>query len=155
MNLFYFFDIIPPIPLAIREAGVFHDVKHASGKYSLVAEKENFWQKVTPGQIVHLTAGERAYAYSAIFAPAKLHTTIVHIWKRYDEEKKEWMSVATLPFSIAGGQKEGYKGYSWIHSPPSGKWRVYVETKRGQTLGRIEFSVERVQEKVELEELIR
>ena len=86
--------------------------------------------------------GEKIYAYSAIFAPVNLKTTIVHDWQFYDESRKQWVSRASLVFDIAGGRQEGYKGYSWMSSLEKGNWRIYVKNLRGQVLGVTRFSVD-------------
>jgi hypothetical protein len=52
--------------------------------------------------------------------------------------------MSEISFHITGGRQEGYRGYSFKTNVPAGKWRVFVETPRGQVLGRYEFNVERV-----------
>ena len=104
---------------------------------------------------MHLAQNETAYVYTAIFAPPKLNTTIVHHWQYYDEAQKEWIDRGKLEFTISGGRKEGYKGYSWQSNLAAGTWRVYVKNQRGQVLGKVRFTVENVDAPVELEEVIR
>lgn len=152
MNVLYFLNIIPPIPLSLREAGVYHDVKRVGSDYIVQAEAESFWQKLVPGQVVHMAAGERVFVFSSIFAPADLNTTIVHDWQYYDENAGEWKSTDKLSYGIAGGRKDGYRGYTLKGSVMPGKWRVDVKTTRGQVLGRLRFRVEKVEQKVELAE---
>lgn len=155
MNFFYFSNIIPPIPLSLREAGVYHSVQRSGGGYVLRGEAENFWQKIIPGQTIHLTQGESAYVYTAIFAPGELRTTIVHRWQYYDEDQKTWVDKDRLSFTVTGGRKEGFRGYSTKSSLLAGKWRVYVETPRGQVLGRKRFNVERVTGQEMFPEIVR
>jgi hypothetical protein len=155
MNIFYFANIIPPIPLLIREAGVYHSVVRSGGLYKLTGEAESGLQKFLPGQALHLTSAERAYVYSAIFAPAQLHTTIVHRWQYFDEAQGEWIEKDVLSFAVSGGRKEGYRGYSWKSNVAAGKWRVDIATERGQVLGRVRFTVIRVDEPVPLVEVIK
>jgi len=135
MNALYFTDIMPPIPLALREAGLYHSIKPTGATYAM--------------------QGEQVYLYTAVFAPTNLKTTIVHHWQYYDEPQKEWLERGKLEFNINGGRKEGYKGYSWQTDLQPGRWRVYVENQRGQVLGRIKFNVERAIDTVELQEIIR
>jgi len=155
MNVLYFTDIIPPIPLALREAGLYHNIQVSNGKYNMQGEAENFWQAIIPGQILHVVPGQKVYFYTAIFAPVALQTDIVHHWQRYDETKKEWLDAGKLSFKIIGGRKEGYKGYSYQSDLVLGQWRIFVKNQRGQVLGRIRFSVEGVEIPVELREVIR
>ncbi|PIR74069.1 MAG: hypothetical protein COU35_04470 [Candidatus Magasanikbacteria bacterium CG10_big_fil_rev_8_21_14_0_10_47_10] len=142
MNGLYFLNIIPPIPLSLREAGVYHKVERVGGDYVLTGEDETLLQRLTPGETIHVAPGEPVYVYTAIFAPAELKTRIVHHWERYDEATSEWQDRDRLSFAIFGGRDEGYRGYSFKRDVPPGKWRVSVETQRGQSLGRVVFVVE-------------
>lgn len=151
MNAFYFANIIPPIPLALREAGAYHQVSRGTGGYALVREQENLFQRMMPGRTVHLAPGERLYVYTAIFAPGDLRTRIYHQWHFYDEAANAWVKRDRLSFAISGGRKEGYRGYSVKSAVQPGRWRVSVETDRGQSLGRIAFTVERADAAPELE----
>lgn len=155
MNFLYFTNIIPPIPLSLREAGLYHSIKVSDGSYTMLGEGESFWQALVPGQALHIKSTQRIYVYTAIFAPVKLQTTIFHDWQYYNAQKKEWISKDMVSFTIIGGRKEGYKGYSWRGGVAPGAWRIYVKNQRGQVLGRIKFNVEKAQEEIELQETIR
>jgi len=158
MNVLYFTNIIPPIPLALREAGLYHHIQPMGGKYIMQGEPEDFFKTLQTaifGQAVHVRVGEKIYLYTAIFAPANLQTTIVHHWQYYDEDQKDWVDKGKLPFTINGGRQEGYKGYSYNSNLTPGKWRVSVENLRGQVLGRVRFTVEKVNVLVDLQEVVR
>jgi hypothetical protein len=155
MNMLYFFNLIPPIPLSLREAGVYHHVERADGDYRLLSEKESFFADLLPGTTIHVGANEPVFVFSAVFAPADLNTRIVHRWQRYDEERDKWVSVATPSFPLIGGRGDGYRGFSQTSNASPGKWRVDVETVRGQVLGRVRFRVERPDEPIEREIIIR
>lgn len=139
----YFLNVIPPIPLAIREAGAYHDVRVQGGEYLLASEPENFFARLWPGQTLHLEkdGDGRIYAYAAIFAPENLSTTIVHDWQRYDETTKRWVDAGRSTYEARGGRDDGYRGYSYRTIREPGRWRVIIETARGQELGRIRFTV--------------
>ena len=68
---------------------------------------------------------------------------VVHDWQYYDEGKEEWISSTKIPFSITGGRGNGYRVYSKKDNVFPGKWRVDVETERGQVIGRIRFDIVR------------
>ena len=158
MNLLYFTDITPPIPLALREAGLYHSIKSSKGAYVMQGEYEDFLDSVKStifGQTLHMQSSGKVYVYTAIFAPAKLNTTIVHRWQYYDEAKKDWVTIDKPSFTISGGRKDGYKGYSWESNLAVGRWRVSVENLRGQVLGRVRFTVERTSTPVQLQEITR
>lgn len=151
MNALYFLNIIPPIPLALREAGVYHDIQRSLSGYRLQTETVTWYEKLLPVQTIHIRPGDRVYVYSAIFAPAKLNTTMIHHWQYYDPEVKAWVEKDRIPFSLIGGRQEGFRGYSYKTFVPAGMWRVNVETSRGQIVGRIKFKVESAQDLPELQ----
>ncbi len=153
MNFFYFKNLIPPVPLALRDSGVFHDIKRSGGDYLLLSEVENFWQKLWPGQSIKLKAGGRVYVYTAIYAPKNFNTPIFHAWQFYDREKNQWVEKDRLEFNLTGGRKSGFRGYSWKTILPEGKWKVLVKTSRGQILGVVNFKIEKTSAPVELIEL--
>lgn len=141
MNVLYFGNIIPPIPLSLREAGIYHSITKTDGEYLLQGETESWIDRFLPGQNVHITVGETLYAYTAIFAPTDLNTLIVHDWQFYDEATGDWVSQGKYSFNIAGGRQDGFRGYSQKSAIKPGKWQVLVETPRGQVLGRIPFTI--------------
>ncbi len=143
-NVLYFNNMIPPIPLSLKEIGVYHAITRTrAGEYQLTFEEAPWYAfgKKT-SDVFHLTAGESAYAFSSIFAPTRLDTEIQHHWWYFDEISKQWISVGVIGFPISGGRDDGYRGYSVKESIFSGKWRVDVETLRGQVIGRFNFVVE-------------
>ncbi|MEX0935225.1 MAG: DUF2914 domain-containing protein [Candidatus Paceibacterota bacterium] len=155
MNLFYFTSIIPPIPLSIREAGIYHSIEKSNATYTLVGEKENIFQKIIPGQTLHIQPKQRVYAYSSIFAPTNLNTTIYHTWYHYNPDTKQWLKQDRFAFPIFGGRNDGYRGFTWKSNLQEGKWKINVETQRGRTLGQISFAIKHTQEDVLLIETKR
>jgi hypothetical protein len=142
MNTLYFLNIIPPIPLSLREVDIAHVLIRANGSYVLQVERENWFERLIPGQTIHLHQSQRLYAFSSIFAPDNLDTTIVHNWQYYDSDTWKWIDSSELSFLISGGSEAGYRGYSTTAKLHPGKWRVSVETERGQVLGRLGFKIE-------------
>ena len=141
MNGFYFLNMIPPIPLSLTEAGMYHFIEPRTGGYLVQDEKTSWIDQLVPGQTLHIRKGDRVYAYSAIFAPGKINTRIVHHWQYFNEATGKWESRDRLSFPIVGGRQNGYRGYSHKGYMSQGKWRVDVQTTRGQTLGRMTFTV--------------
>ena len=140
MNAAYFLNIIPPIPLSLVNSGVYHSVERRGSEYVLVGEDQSWLEQLLPGDSIAVESGERLYVYASIFAPVDLDTTVIHDWQHLTDNG--WVSVSRLSYSIVGGRQEGYRGYSYITSHTSGKWRVDVETLRGQVIGRVSFSIE-------------
>lgn len=154
MNALYAFNLIPPIPLSVRESGVYHDVRRVNGNYLVKAESYSWWQSVWPIRTVHLAAGEKVYVFASIFAPAELNTTITHDWQYFDPTLNEWVSKDQISYPISGGRTGGYRGYTLKSSLTPGRWRVDVKTPRGQVLGRVRFTVDLVEQPPALKEQI-
>jgi hypothetical protein len=143
MNILYFTNIIPPIPLALKQAGVYHYVaKNSVGNYEVKSEATSWSDYLTRYPVFHRRSGEPIYAFSAIFSPVKFATEIIHQWQSYDEVKKEWVDSTKVTLPITGGREEGFRTYSIKQFPTPGLWRVKVMTPSGQTLGNINFKVE-------------
>lgn len=143
MNLLYFFNVIPPIPLSLKKVDVYHFLTPAvGGGYEAKYEDEPWHAFLQRYKRVHLRGGSSLYVYSAIFAPTRLSISVVHHWQYFDEVKDEWVTSSKIGFPISGGRDGGYRGYTKKSNPKPGWWRVSVETERGQSLGRIKFKVE-------------
>ncbi len=142
-NFLYFNNMIPPIPLSLKEIGVYHTVERAPGGGYFLSYEKAPWYAIglTTSRVFHRGVGESAYAFSSVFAPMNLSTDIRHRWLYFDSAKREWVTVAMIRFPISGGRDEGFRGYSVKENLQVGKWRVDVETLRGQIIGRFNFEV--------------
>jgi hypothetical protein len=142
MNAFYFTSILPPLPLALSNVGIFHSVKRTGAVYSAVAEKEPLYTAYGIGKpVIHLMPGQPMSLYSAVFAPIKLSTRITHLWQWYDPNRRHWISQSRVSFAINGGRDGGYRAYTIKTKPKPGDWRVDIETIDGRLIGRIKFVV--------------
>lgn len=157
MNALYFTGSIPPLPLALKEAGVYHGVARVGDEYRLLAQPLPWYQYYLRYNTTYLRApSEAVYVYSAVFAPSGLSTTLYHQWQQYNEDTQTWSTVAEVPFYIVGGRDGGYRGYSVKSTNLSeGKWRVNVVTSYRQIIGRISFTIRNVDEPVQIETLVR
>lgn len=141
MNLFYFTNILPPLPLSAVSSGIYHSISRIPGNYVGVTEAEP-WQVKYLGftPTLHVISGEELYAYSSVFAPAKLTATISHEWQWYDPVEKKWITKARVTYPIVGGRDGGYKGYSQVTITNFGSWRVNVKTNQGLLIDSIPFT---------------
>lgn len=159
VNILYFTNIIPPIPLSLKDAGAYHTMeKSSAGKdvqYILRGESRHWYDFFRPHQEIHILYGEPVYFYSAVFAPTKLSTGIAHDWQYYDTAAAGWVSAGKFPFDISGGRDQGYRGYSIKTNIQPGLWRVDVVTDRGQVIGRTKFMVIETQTPAALETVVR
>jgi hypothetical protein len=143
-NFLYFANLIPPIPLSLKDVGIYHSVvRFEDGTYQLTYEDGRWWQFTKRSDTVfHPTQTDTIYCFASVFTPTRLHTEIYHSWEYYDTAQKKWVEYARLSYPIAGGRNNGYRGYTLIEHYQDGKWRCSVETARGQVLGRETFTVD-------------
>lgn len=142
-NFAYFANVIPPIPLSLKEIGVYHQVSRISDdQYEFKFEPApwyRFFEKTS--KVFHWQNNKPVYVFSSVFAPTKLTTEIFHHWSFFDEVNGQWQKTDTFSYQIAGGRDGGYRGYSLKKGLSVGKWRVEVVTNRQQLIGRINFEI--------------
>ena len=139
INIFYFTNIIPPIPLALRDSGVYKLVEKNENTYTFVSFQNKFSLKSFKQEYV-VPAGAPIYFYSSIYAPIKFNQKVAHKWQKKNNSG-EWITVARVEFPIFGGSDAGYRGYSFISNRSAGEYRVFVETNSGQVLSVEHFVV--------------
>ncbi len=155
-NLLYFTNVIPPLPLALRDAGVFHKVTRVNGEYHLQAEPLKWYQRYLQyNTVFHKTRGETVYVFTSVFAPTRLSTTITHEWQFYDPALGKWLTTDTVSFPIQGGRDGGYRGYTLDNATVSGAWRVNVLTGDGRLIGKVSFTIEDASTRPQTSEEIR
>ncbi len=144
LNALYFLNVIPPIPLALKDVGIYHSVVHfpLENKYVLRYEKPKWWRWYADSdKDFYFQAGDVVYCFASVYAPALITVPIFHRWEYYNTETKDWVKHARIPYVIYGQRAEGYRGYTNIQNYREGKWRCIVETERGQVLGREAFTI--------------
>lgn len=139
----YFSGLVPPIPLALKESGIYHGITRTQTGYRVIYEDQDIRLPFLPHTVRHVP-GTPLYAYSAVFAPTAFSMHIVHRWERYDETTERWITETMVAFALSGGRSGGYRGYSEKSDPRPGTWRVSFETPQGQVIGRLRFNVENV-----------
>jgi hypothetical protein len=151
VNGLYFLNLIPPLPLSLKQADVFHSLKvNGPGNYTVTTESRTI-SGIAPidfvarffafRQTVRIKPGDPLTVYTAVFSPTSLTTRIVHEWQYYDRSKAEWITRARVPLSVMGGRDGGYRTFSIASAITPGPWRVDVETPGGQAIGRLNFDV--------------
>ncbi len=142
INLLYFFNLIPPVPLALDEGIVAHNVSIENYKYVVSYEKDEnyvFWRDHKLK--FHYMPDEKVYVFSSIFAPTDLKQSIIHRWKWYNAITEEWEVVEDIGFKITGGRTGGFRGYTYKNNVKKGQWEVDVITEEGLVLGVIDFEI--------------
>jgi hypothetical protein len=142
-NLLYFLNIIPPVPLSLKDIGIYHSLlKRSDGNYVALYEPAPWWQFWRDTDATYtLGAGDSAFCFSSVFAPTNLTVPIYHRWEQYNAGKKDWETQSLVTFPIAGGRNDGYRGYSVKSALTPGQWRCDVETQGGALIGRTSFTV--------------
>lgn len=136
----YFLNLIPPVPLAMKFGGVFHEARRVGDRFELTFEKQwyQFWKRSdTP-----YPANEPVYCFTAVFAPVRLETTIYQHWYHRAKGAADYVSTDRIPIRISGGREGGYRAMTFKQGLDVGDWRVDVETENGRVLGRVAFPVE-------------
>lgn len=139
LNAFYFFNLIPPIPLVLKDSGVYKSVTKSPAGYEL-ANFTNYFSLKTFKREYVISPGSPVYFYSSVFAPVRFEQKIVHEWQKKNGAGK-WVVVSSVPFPIYGGNDQGYRGYTISEQVTKGEWKVLVKTGEGQVLGGETFIV--------------
>ncbi len=137
----YVLDVIPPVPLVIKDIQVGINLVKQSNTYVLQQDKAPAWRfwKSTLNS-VHIHPGDKVYCISAVFAPRNLKTRLYHHWQFFDK-KQGWQTMSRIGFDLTGGRNKGYRGYTYKQNVAFGLWRVKVETENGRTISMHEFTI--------------
>jgi hypothetical protein len=142
VNFLYFTDLIPPIPLSLKDGGIYHSIeKNQNGDYDVTYEDYGWRGYFQLYPNFREVAGDPVFAYSAVFSPQGLNLTILHEWQYYDEAKGKWITDRTISLSVVGGRDGGFRTYSERSSLAPGKWRVNIKTELGQTISTLRFNI--------------
>jgi len=144
LNLLYFTNVIPPIPLSLQEISIVQGVVKFSNpsSYELTYEPIPWWrldQQVWP--VVHPTDTHSIACFTNVYAPVLIKTDIVHVWE-YKDSTGAWKEQFRLAYPISGEARSGYRGYTETTVNRDGLWRCTVETTRGQIIGRQQFWID-------------
>lgn len=143
----YFLKIIPPVPLSLKDIGVYHSISRldtlggSTNIYKATYEPApwyEFWRDT--GGTYTVGASSRAICFSSVFAPTDLSAPVYHRWEKYNETSKSWQTMSRISFPINGGRGDGYRGYTFA-DVTEGRWRCDVETANGALIGRVSFTV--------------
>ncbi len=142
LNVFYYLNWIPPVPLSLKHGGIYHHVSRSGNAYKLVQEKGR-WYEIFKSydDEFHYSKNDTVFCFVAVFAPTRLDKKIYHHWQHYNNNREEWQTTDRLDYRIVGGRDGGYRGYTYKKNIQLGDWRVEVKTEEDQLLGRINFEI--------------
>ena len=73
VNVLYFANLIPPVPLALKDAGIYHKVIKTPAGYEVKYVAPSAWRFWIDWESpFYLSPGDSVYCYTAIFAPGKV-----------------------------------------------------------------------------------
>jgi len=138
----YVLRLIPPVPLSLREIGIYHDVaRQADGSYRVSYVKPSWFNVWTRDDVnFSARAGDRVYTFFRVFAPRDFRDEIRVAWW-FDQPGRGWTPAGDLPIAVTGGRENGYAGVSYKQNARPGTWRVVVTSVDGREIGRRTFSV--------------
>lgn len=145
IGMLYFLNVIPAVPLSLKETGVYHSIiKTEEGDFLAKKEEDTRIFASLRTATYHLTPYDNGiYFFSAVNAPAMLSAPLSHVWEYYDKEKNRWIESTVISFNLAGGRKDGYRAYSQKENISEGLWRVTVKVDKKRVVGRARFIIEK------------
>jgi len=142
INAFYFFRLIPPVPLAMDQGIVAHSIKRRGNNYLVTFETDDWYVFWREHRIKYVyTPNEIVFVFTSVFAPTDLEKSIIHRWKWYNHQSSEWEIVEDIGYDITGGRDNGYRGYTYKNNVKQGEWKVEVITNEELVLGVVDFEI--------------
>lgn len=142
-NLFYLFNMIPPVPLALDRGIVAHNVEKTDTGYTISYQAEEwyiFWRPHKQKLIV--APSENVYVFTSIFAPTDINKAIIHRWKWFNPNTEDWEIVDNIDYDITGGRNEGYRAYTYKSNLKNGLWEVQIITEKEElVIGVVDFEL--------------
>lgn len=138
--LLYALRVAPPVPLAIKEIGIYHEVRREPGGFKLVHQLRSwrFWQK--GDQEFRERSGDKLYCFVRIFAPRHFRDHVRFVWF-HDDPKRGWTQVHRLELAVSASSSVGFATDAYLTQPATGRWRVEIESEDGRTIGLLHFRV--------------
>lgn len=137
---FYVLGWIPPVPLSVKEHGIYHAIEKRNGHYYLSFEKVwwKFWQ--TSDSVFRARPGDSLYFYAQVYSPTRISDQVVLHWLLKDA-RRGWLTSDKISMSIQGGREAGFRGFAYKSNYQPGEWQVRVETTTGIEISRYSFEV--------------
>jgi hypothetical protein len=142
INIFYFLNLIPPVPLALDKGIVAYNIKQVNNDYIVTYDRDDtkiFWREHKL-KFLYIP-GEKVYVFTSIFAPTDIKKAILHRWKWYNDNTSEWEITDDIGYNITGGRDSGYRGYSFKNNVKEGLWKIEVITEEELVIGVIDFEI--------------
>ena len=140
INVLYYENLIPPVPLSMKEGGIYNKVVRMGNRFKLSGEAQPWYLVgLFSYPVIHYHTGDTVYCFVSIYAPTKLKKKVYHRWEHYDRFHRRWVAYDKIGYQVTGGRYGGYRGYTFKTNIFPGLWRVDVITDENRVLGRIPF----------------
>jgi hypothetical protein len=138
--IFYTMGWIPPVPLSVKDQGIYHLIEKKNGEYFLSTEKEwwRFWN--SGDDLFKARVGDKIYFYVQVYSPTRFSDEVMIHWL-WKNRKDAWENADKIPMKILGGRKEGFRGFTIKSNFQPGQWQVKVETLSGLEISRHYFQI--------------
>jgi hypothetical protein len=156
INTLYFTNLLPPIPLSLKDAGVYYSMSRgADGNFVGVTEEKPWTDYFKFYPKFNYLPGQPVVIFTAIFSPSDLNLKIIHEWQRLDKNWK-WVTVSQVHLTVVGGRDGGFRTFSQKTVGLSdGKWRVNIKTTTGQFIGTVRFTLVEASDLPKVEQVIK
>ena len=132
----YQLQLIPPVPLVLKESYICKNFSNEAGVYQCEAEKQSFWRTLGLGEdVIHFQEGEKIYSLTSVFAPTQVTVGLEQRWWLRDKGSRSWLPRGVVNLPMVGGRKEGWRTYSFISAVVQpGDWKVETAIQDGAVL---------------------
>ena len=139
--LFYWTNVIPPLPLSIIDMGIYYSVEKDKNEYHMTTLKP--WWKIWHGsnEDFYSRDGDKVCLFVKVFSPGDFKENVYIEWSRFDPATDDWRQSDRVPLSVVGGRDDGYRAFAYKNNYQAGKWRVVVKTEADLILGELDFKI--------------
>ena len=141
--LFYWTNVMPPLPLSITDMGIYYSVEKHDSEYHMTSLKP--WWKIWHGsnEDFQYRDGDKVYLFVKAFSPGDFQENVYIEWSRFDPVEDDWKRSDRVPLSVVGGREDGYRAFAFKQNYQPGKWRIMVKTEDDLILGKMGFELSR------------
>ena len=137
--LLYWLKVLPPVPLSIKNIGVYYKIDKTEGEYYAYTLHPTWKFWLSGDQNFKAREGDQIFVTANIFSPAGFKGKIYMRWLKSTQDG--WTTSDRIPIEIWGGRAKGFRGFAFKNNYTEGDWQVRVETDDGLEIGRLSFEV--------------
>jgi hypothetical protein len=138
--------------LSVKEIAVYHYVGRDENYNYVAADEKRKWSFLSDyfNKTIHWKKGDCVYVYASVFAPTGFETDVKFVW--YRKNKFDfWEKESVFTQHLIGGRDNGFRTKSKIcKRVREGDWRVYLTSKNGAVIDRIQFQIKKIDDDIPL-----